>query len=585
MAEKLSLELELLDHVSGTAKKATDALKAVEAQAKKANDQLERPAKRRQGEELRRLANLQVAAGREDTARAQRALANTRKLALAQLDAHKMNKKFDEERAKAAKHHGGGFMGSFKHALPFRSVGDYFKGAFWGHLAAEGVEKIFQGFEHGAHAAVHIITHGLEHAFRAIGKEQERVAGYDLSLGKHGSHEAREDIERFAKKTAFSPSQNMDMMLPIFRAGMKGQDARTTYAAALDLAAGRGKGSDQVAVSEAVELFAKIQQKGGVTSKQLAGVGLGETNLPAFYKDLGKYLHISAKEAEKRASQPGGVDPRILRNTLIMAIEKQQGGQAGTGAERAGGSLFGMWNKLKELPEDFFEKLVNSPAIPKLTAVVAGILEKFDPNGPTGQKIFAALEGAFNKLGEWVEATFTEKNIDGFLEALKKVPEYLDMALKIGEALAMIFIGGKLVNAISAAITGVSVVSAPMLAAGAGIAAIAIAFQQISAAVDKLGGLAAVKRDLGEFLTTGGMMNAPATSRGNAGYEAYEEEQKRNLERAHARQRNVSNKVDVGGITIVAAPGEDPTHTHQRAAENVTRHLSNGLERAAAEGG
>lgn len=565
MAERLSLELELLDKVGGPAKKAAAALRSVEDQGKKTQKALDFSKEvTRSRDQLNRLKL--DPKGYTDLVKAQKALREEREKLKKSLQPHESH----------------GFLSSFKHALPFRSVGDYFKGAFWGHLAAEGVEKIFEGFEHGAHAAVHIITHGLEHAFTAIAKEQERIAGFDLTLGKHGSETAREDIERFSKQTAFSPSQNMDMMLPLFRAGLKGQEARTAYAAALDLAAGRGKGSDKGAVSDAVELFAKIQQKGGITTKQLSSVGLGEYNVPAFYKDLGKYLHISAKEAEKRAATPGGIDPSILQDRLFAAIEKQQGGKLGTGAEMAGSSLFGMWNKLKELPEDFFEKLVNSPAIPKLTKAVSTILEKLDPSSPTGQLIVESLEKMFTRLGTFIEETITPENIDKFLNALAKIPDYLNTALKIGEALVVIFVGGKLVNAITAAVTGIATVSAPMLAISATVAAVAIAFERISKAVDSLGGLAAVKRDFVDFVSSGGMM-LPAESKGNAGYAEYEEERKRNLERAKARQRS---GVVVGDVNVTVHPAKDDTnHTGQAVADSVHKHMSNAMERAALEGG
>lgn len=566
MAERLSLELELLDKVGGPAKKAAAALRSVEQQGKKAQNALD--FSKEIGRTRDQLNKLKVdPKGFTDLLKAQKALR--------------------EEREKLKKAMSGGhdgFFASFKHALPFRSIGDYAKGAFWGHIAAEGVSKIAEGFLEGAHMAVEFIADGVKDAFKAIGKEQERIAGYDLTLGKGGSATAREDIERFSKQTAFSASQNTDMMLPLFRAGLKGQDARSTYAAALDLAAGRGKGSDQGAVNEAVELFAKIQQKGGVTSKQLAGIGLGETNLPAFYKDLGKYLHISAKEAEKRAGEAGGVDPTILRDRIFAAIEKQQGGKLGTGAERAGSSLFGMWNKLKELPEDFFEKLVNSPAIPRITKAVAGILEKFDPDGPTGQRIIASLGSMFERIAGWIESTFTPENLDAFVTALSKVPEYLSMALKVGEALAAIFLGKKIVDAISAAVSGVATLSAPMLAIGAAVGAVALAFDRINSAVKELGGLAAVKRDLGEFFATGGMMAAPAVSKGNADYEAYEAEQRRNLAKARERQRGGS--VSVGDMHMNIYPAKDDTaHTRQAAAVGVMSAVSDGLERAAYEGG
>ncbi len=562
MAERLSLELELLDKVGGPAKKAASALRSVEIQAKKASNALDF------SKEL------------------DRTKAQLNKIKLDPkgfTDLVKAQKSLREEREKLKKaasgdgHHG--FLASFKSALPFRSIGDYFKGAFWGHLAAHGVEKIAEGFVEGAHKAVEVVYDGIKEAFGAIAKEQERVAGYDLTLGKHGSEIAREDIERFSKKTAFSASQNMDQMLPLFRAGLKGQDARTTYAAALDLAAGRGKGSDSGAVNDAVELFAKIQQKGGVTTKQLAGIGLGETNIPAFYKDLGKYLHISAKEAEKKASEPGGIDPQILRNSIVMAIEKQQGGMAGTGAEKAGSSLFGMWNKLKELPEDFFEKLVNSPAIPKITKAMAGILEKLDPDGPVGKRIISGLERVFDKLASFIEDTITPENIDKAVAAFEQLPGILAKVWEWSKLIAEIFVGAKIAGVISS---------------------IASAASGLSTAVG--GFSAAMALPAAALLLKGDdhSMSAPTTTREKEQHKGQHlvdygdnfsvwednEPSEFNSMRGKGPMANKAVSVSVGGVSISVHPAKDDVnHTGQKAAQTIVDAVSDALERGYQEGG
>ncbi len=565
MAERLSLELELLDKVGGPAKKAADALRGVETQAKKAQKAL------------------------DFSSELSRTKAQLDKIKLDPKGFHdliKAQKSLREEREKMKKSLGGhgGFFSSLKSGLKEHLGleglgGKLAKASFWGHLGASAVVGIGEGFLEGAHKAVEILYDGIKEAFAAIGHEQERRAGYDLTLGKERGTEAREAIEKFAPKTAFSASQNQDMMLPLFRAGLSGKAATTAYASALDLAAGRGKGSDSGAVGEAVETFARIQQKGGITTKQLSGIGLGETNVPAFFKDLGKQLHMSAAAAEKLAAKPGGIDPQILLNAVTDAINKQQGGQAGTGAERAGKSLLGQWNKLKSLPEEFFNKLADSPALPKLSKAIEGILEKLDPNGPVGAKIFAAIEDAFNKVASFIAETFTPENIDKFLVFLSQVPGYLKTAYDYGKLFAEIFIGGKLLGAIQSMVVGVTAMSAPVLAVGAAVIAVAVAFERIKSTIDELGGMEAVGRDLKDFF--GG--NEHAEARGNPAFAAYEEERRRNVSNALPR----SSSVAVNGTTvnIHAAPGEDPVHTHQRAADNVVNFTISGLEKAAKAAG
>lgn len=571
MAERLSLELELLDKVGGPAKKAAAALRGVEVQAKKTQGALDF------SKELSRtkdqLTKIRLdPKGFSDLIRAQKSLREEREKMKKSLDGH------------------GGFLSSLKSGLKEHLGleglgGKLAKASFWGHLGASAVVGIGEGFLEGAHKAVEILYDGIKEAFGAIAKEQERRAGYELTLGPEKGKEAREDIERFSKQTAFSASQNQDMMLPLFRAGLEGRGARTAYAAAQDLAAARGKGADTGAVSEAVETFAKIQQKGGVTTKQLAGIGLGATNVPAFYKDLGAYLHISAKEAEKRASKPGGIDPSILLDRIYNAIEKQQGGQIGTGGDKAGKSLAGQWNKLKALPEEFFNKLADSPALPKISAAITKIFEKFDPNGPTGQRIFAALSDVFDKIAGLIATTFTPENIDKFLDALSKVPGYLSDALKVGEALVAIFVGGKLLGAITTAITGVAAIGAPIAVTAGAIISVAVAFERIKKTLDDMGGFDRFKDDLKVFFKTGGGMGQDVNAMQDAELDEAIKGPGRKLKGPSEAQRRAEQNIVNANVTIVAAPGEDPAHTHQRAAVEIGKHLSNAVERAAAEGG
>ncbi len=573
MAERLSLELELLDKVGGPAKKAADALRGVENQAKKAQKALDFSSElsRTKGQ----LDKIKLdPKGFHDLIKAQKALRDERE---------KMKKSLEGGH--------GGFISSFKGALKEHLGleglgGKLAKASFWGHLGASAVVGIGEGFIEGAHEAVEIIYDGMKDAFKAIAKQQERVAGYNLTLGstknEHGltaGDEAREAIEKCSPKTAFSAAQNMDMMLPLSRAGLTGKAATTAYASSLDLAAGRGKGADQGAVSEAVELFARIQQKGGITTKQLAGVGLGETNIPAFYKDLAKQLHITAKEAEKRASQPGGINPQILMNAITDAINKQQGGKAGTGAEVAGKGLSGLWNKLMQRPDEFFEKLAKSPAIPKLQDAIQGILNKLDPEGPTGKKIFAALEEGFTKITDIIANTFTAENIDGFLDALKTASGILETMLDIGKGLIDVFGGGTLIAAIGAATVGIAVLVGPIAAAGAALAAIATAAASVVHSVKEYGGLKQVGKDVIDHLTSGGDMRQHQEDIAERAFGAGDRKTKEMTKGQQAASLLAGLQM-INNVTIVAAPGEDPSHTHQRAGVEIGKAAAAHAEKA-----
>ena len=564
MAERLSLELELLDKVGGPAKKAAAALRSVEDQAKKTNKALDFSSE--VGKAHDALKKLKVdPKGYQDLLKAQAHLREERE---------KLKKSMSSDH--------GGFLASFKHALPFRSVGDYFKGAFWGHLAAEGVEKIAEGFAEGAHKAVEIVYDGLKDAFKAISKEQERIAGYDLTLGKPESKEEREAIDKFSGKTAFSASQNQDMMLPLFRAGLTGKAATTAYATSLDLAAGRGKGADQGAVAEAVDIFAKIQQKGGITSKQLAGIGLGEKNVPAFWKDLGKQMHISAEAAEKQA-KAGKIDPQILMNSITDAVNKMQGGKAGTGGERAGKGLAGMWNKLKELPEDFFEKLVESPALERMSKALGNVLEQLSPDSPTGQKIFESLERAFNGILDTITETFTPENIDAFTDGIKDALDWF------GDLIDDIKLAGPTIkDSFSAAI---DILDALLETTKVVIEALQLVGKLNPNNYMKDAMKAQPQGDpLGRWLF-GDAKQAPGS--GASGLKTYgdgianaarEAEGQRTRDRAAERSLRASMHFVTNATVHVDAAG-DPTHTGQKAGVAIAGGMTKELERARAEAG
>ncbi len=568
MAEKLSLELELLDKVGGPAKKAAAALRGVETQAKKAQGALD--FSKELGRTKAQLDKIKMdPKGFHDLIKAQKSLRDER-----------------EKLKKSMEGGHGGFFGSLKSGikehLGLNGLGGKMASAsFWGHIGASAVVGIGEGFLEGAHKAVEILYDGIKEAFGAIAKEQERVAGYDLTLGKTESKEAREQIEHWSPKTAFSASQNQDMFLPLLRAGLKGKAATTAYASALDLAAARGKGADQGAVSEAVELFARIQRKGGITSKQLSGIGLGEKNVPAFFKDLGKQLHMSAESAKKLAAD-GKINPQIISNAITDAINKQQGGKAGTGGEVAGKGLMGQWNKLKSLPEEFFNKLVNSPALPKLSKALGEILEKFDPNGPNGKKILESLEKAFTKVADFLSDTITPENIDAVIEGLSKLPHYLEIVWKWSKDIAFVWAGMKVISTVNSVGSVVGkqalgtslakkaaggVLASPVGAAaalGLGLAyAVDKQQEQVQATIDKFKEDHPVDKGAAEYFGT-----------------EYARQHKAVMRRG---EMQIVQNISVGGINVDAA--SDPTHTGQKAGVAIAGGMGKELERARAEAG
>lgn len=583
MAEMFEFELKLIDSVSRSATKAADAVKGVKTQAEKATKSLDFSKELHRTEEALKKIHFDPKGYR---------------------DLLKKQKEIAEHRRQIKKDVGGESFGeAFKAKLGFgRMVSASFMGDLFAEALIEGIKKPIEMF-----------ADGVKEAFKAIGEEQSLRAGYKLTLGGKEGNEAREDIERFSDKTAFSASQNQEQMLPLYRAGIKDQDARSTYAASLDLAAGQGKGADAGAVAAIVDQFAKIQQKGGISTKQLAGMGLGEKNAPAFFKDLGKQLHMSAAAAEKLAAKPGGVDPKILRNTIMTAVEKQQGGQLGTGAEVAGKSLQGRWNKLKAIPEEMFRKLVDNPALDKVGDAIERIIKKFDPKGPLAAKVFAELEKAFTKLADWIDRSFSEKNIDLFVKTVQGVPAVLDRIITSSEIIGTIWLAGKIMSGIKSASSALEGLSQQVAeggglraglgkmvgtanAAAAALGSVALAYHEITAAAEELGGWSRVGKDFKDWLNDD--KPAIATDEVNENSPQWKKDRANGVspqapmvpDRPMVARGDTSKSVTIAphieivGLSV-AGKDEDPTHTAQKVAQEIHKHLVKHVERSVQESG
>jgi hypothetical protein len=128
---------------------------------------------------------------------------------------------------------------------------------------------------------------------------------------------------------------------------------------------------------------------------------LGETGgtIPDFYKTLGAKLKISAKAAEKLAEQGGGkIDPQLIMNMITESVNKSQGGIAGTGGNEYAKTFEARVAKIKNLPEEYFRKLADSPAFQHTADLLGGLLEKLDPDSPAGRRIQSAIEAMFDKI-------------------------------------------------------------------------------------------------------------------------------------------------------------------------------------------
>lgn len=417
MGERLAVDLELIEKISAPAKRAAAALRGVESDAEKTKKALSF------GAETSKLEQ-QLKKLRADPAGYQKLLALRKQLSSAQLGLGKPN---------WLDRLGTDISGKITGALGTAAIGGL----------------VVAGFVEGASKAIDIVKAGIKTAFVEGSAYEQLKLAYKLTLGESGAQTALKDINRFSSQSGFDDDEIAKTMLPLFRAGLRGQAARSAYAAAEDLsAASPGSKPEDFA-----EFLAKIQLKGGITEKMLLGLGLDSKG---FKVELAKTLKTDKETAMQRA-ESGKADPQAILNALYSQIEKRQGGKLGSGGDAFAKTMGAQLHKLEQLPSNYLKTIADSDAWPRMTAQVSKLLEGLDPDGPRGKKIIDALGVAFTKITDLVDKALTPENISAFVddtilvvETLAKIPGIFAAVIDKVEAVTNAV--GPLVNTIGKAL-------------------------------------------------------------------------------------------------------------------------------------
>ena len=427
--EEFTFGLKLVDSVSQPGKRAVDALRQVEAQAKRTQAAVS-------GKELgglgKQLGQVGMAAAREQKKQADAFGKMWEKVGLsaarAQQRAAQASDRSRQRMYDKAYERAGNRQSMGEHM----SFGKLTSAAFLGSALANVATGIVSGMIDGAKRAVDIFTEGLKTAFEEGAKEQTLQLGERLSLGAKGGQEFREDAGRFSKLTGFGDDTIRRMLLPMRRAGMNQQATRTAFAAAGDIAAGEGQGGNAGRVQELLGSFTKIKQRGGVDEKGLLNMGL---NVKDFYAALGKELKVTSKEAKERA-ESGNMDPQLLLNTVYKGIEKAQGAKLGSGMAQYSQTFESRMTALKGKWNDFAKTILNSPLFSRTTALLGQMLERLDPDSPTGQRIQGALDSMFEKISSLIgdPADTAQKLAEGIETAVDVTKQLITVAAELADA-------------------------------------------------------------------------------------------------------------------------------------------------------
>jgi hypothetical protein len=312
-------------------------------------------------------------------------------------------------------------------------------------LEFTGIEK---AIEHAGELVEKMVDIGKEAVVSAAAAERMNRVIDNASGGKIAGKENREWLDEFSKKTEFTEAQGEGAFVDLKRSGLSDQQSKLTIKAAADVAA-VSKDRD-AAFGATIEAFQRLQTMGRVNTRSLMPLGLGVED----FKKLDRFKGMSNEKVSEALGKTDVNKNELFQLIMGRASEKAIGEKAAANADLLGTKLA----KLEELPERFYKKLADTKALGVLSKELDGILDKIDPNSPTGQKIFGALEAAFSNVVDLVGQIDFEDVAEEVADALGYVKPALEVVEKIATGIWGVFKGWvKAIDAVVEAIPGMKV--------------------------------------------------------------------------------------------------------------------------------
>jgi hypothetical protein len=261
-----------------------------------------------------------------------------------------------------------------------------FMGFIGAALVVEGLEKVADKF----------IEIGKE-ALRAAAMAERMNFAIDAAAGgKEAGAATRHWLEENSKHSEFTEAQNENAYLFLKRYGVGQQKAGLFMKGAEDLAAVAGPEQREAVYQEALSALARVHARGKIDTRSAMRLGIGVEDFATLPQFKGQSTKAIAK-----AMQAGNAN--VSENDLLNLIMHRTGEKAiGEKSADASQLLLTRMSKLAELPERFYKRLGETSAAKKLSDSIAGIIDKLDPDSPTGKKIFGALESTFDSIADSV---------------------------------------------------------------------------------------------------------------------------------------------------------------------------------------
>lgn len=304
----------------------------------------------------------------------------------------------------------------------------------------------------GLSSALEKVTHNFEHMFETVAEwkaiewlmdlprkvfqlgeealvtaaKTERTAkAFGLLFGGAEGKENVDYLEQIAKYTEFTDDNLKSAAISLGKVGFKGDGLDRALAAAQDMAA--FSANPEEGFSSALASLERIKRTGRVDNRVLGGLGIGEKD---FFAELAVRTGKSA-DSLKKAMDKGTLDTEDAIETLYTMITRKTGKDLGDAGVEMSRSMTAVLTHLKDLPDQYFQKLADSRGFLDFKDQLSKLLEDLDPDSPNGKRIFSALETAFDAMGALVKSIDLAGVIKDGTEALAQFERGLLVVLSM----------------------------------------------------------------------------------------------------------------------------------------------------------
>jgi hypothetical protein len=290
-----------------------------------------------------------------------------------------------------------------------------------GELAMKALEK---GAELAWESIKKVVETGADMIKVAVGAERTSKV-FENMLGKSEGKETLDYLEKFAELSEFTGAAVKGAGNELLRAGLRGADFRNAMGAAVDVAA---QAPDKMeGLQEAVASFSRIALMGKVDARTLRGLRLDPH---AVADQLSKDLGLS-KETIKKQLTEGTLDGVKAMQSIFTVMERKTGKQLGGLGQDMADNMGARLEKLKEIPDEIFKSVKDTPGFAMLNDALGEILEAFGPSSASGKAVRAALGDLVNFVGKEIKEIDWKSVADGFASVVERAREWIEPLEKV----------------------------------------------------------------------------------------------------------------------------------------------------------